>query len=408
MSTVLRPEPRLGELTRFRNRDHAKQRFGSPLVERLERAFWETDTLADEVVACFTQLPGGQGWAMLDAALASGIDAVPDAPAPLVAFLGQVTTVPDWVDWEKMEAGSVAYLRPGLLGGLALGCAALAAGYRSGAGVKPLIRTGRLVDMADNRLRETGHWLQTSTYPGNMAPGHAGHTGTVRIRLVHAMVRRQLINAADWQWEDWGAPINIADVTHGIVGEFSSVMINAVSDAGIHYSQAEREAMYHLWRYIGHVLGVPADLLPTSEAHALTLVGALDLTECPADDDSRLLVHSLIRNGLAPALPFPSFVQRHLGATLINLLYGITRRWAGPELADQLQIPVNRWERLIPLLRPIVQASEVLRRSGLRSDTALASRYHTLVQQRLSKPGKPTSFINPAEMTTTTLTGHRS
>lgn len=402
-----RPRPRPGELTRFRNAEPARQRYGAALVQRLEQAFWETDTLADEAVACFTRLPGGAGRAMLEVALAEGIQAVPDAPAPLTALIEQVTAVPDWVDWEQLDAGAIAYLRPGIWMGLALGCASLAAGYRSGAGVKPLVRTGRLIDMAGTRLRETGSWILAAASPGGMRPGRPGFTATVRIRLVHAMVRRRLMKAADWQWSDWGAPINHADTAHGITGEFSSVMINAVTDAGIHYTPAEREAIYHLWRYIGHVLGAPTDLLPTSQAHALTIVGALDLTESPADQDSRLLVHSLIRDGLVPALPLPPRLHRHLTPTLTTILYGLTRRWAGPDIADQLHLPTTHWHLLIPLLRPAVQTSELLRRSKLRSGTKLATRHYTLLKHQLTPPDSPTTTpINPAHIPTTALTAN--
>ncbi|WP_024793990.1 oxygenase MpaB family protein [Tomitella biformata] len=360
------------------------------MVTRLEAGFWETDTLADDVVACFADLPGRTGWQMLESAITRGIDQVPDAPPPLIALFEQAATVPAWVDWEQMETGRIAYLRPGLLTGLGLGCASLAAGYRSGAGVKPLVYTGRIVNKAGVRLRETGRWIHAVTTPGGMRPGGAGFAATLKVRLVHAMVRRRLQTSPDWQWDDWGAPLNDSDLVHGIVGEFSTVMIDAVVDAGIHYSQAEREAMHHLWRYIGHVLGVPADLLPDSEARALAIVGALDLTESAPDDDSTLLVHALINDGLIPALPLPAGVKARCTPVITTVLYGLTRRWAGPELAAQFDLPSTRTGHLIPLIRPAVQALELARRIGLRSGSTLAAKSHALVGRTLAAPEAPT------------------
>jgi hypothetical protein len=392
------PDYGFGELARLRNRHRASEAFGDDVVDRLERAYRETDRLADDVAECFGRLPGRSGWEMLDLSLSDGIEAVPNPPEALITLMNQLTTIPEWVDWDMLERGAVAYMRPGVLTGLALACAALAAGYRSGPGVKPLVRTGRLVDKAGFRVRETGSWLHSVCGPGQMRPGGSGFSATVRVRLVHAMVRQRLMKSSDWQWGDWGAPLNDGDTAQGIVGEFSSVMIGAVVDAGIHYTQDERDSIYHLWQYVGYILGVPADLLPVRECDALVLAEAFDLVAGAPDEDSRLLVRSLICDGLIPLLPLPEIILKVMAPHIAAMLFGITRRWAGRDVADQLGLPSTRWGLIIPLFRPVVQLRELGRRIGVGSSSALAARCRARAAQDLGRAGSPSSVIDPASI----------
>ena len=56
------------------------------VVDMLVASVFETDTAADDLVTAFGELPGGEGWRMLDVALREGLDAVPDAPLALDRF----------------------------------------------------------------------------------------------------------------------------------------------------------------------------------------------------------------------------------------------------------------------------------------------------------------------------------
>ncbi len=372
---------------RFLNSDTARRQFDPTLVARLERGLDETDTLGDAIVDACATLPGGSGMRAVE----DWLDGTNPPPAKLAELLAPLEEVPEWVRWERLERACVAYWRAGIWTGLTLNCASLAAGYRSGAGVKPLMFTGRLVKMAYRRQQETGRWLLAATSPGGMRRDAPGFRETVRVRLIHASVRRRLLASGQWQADQWGAPINLTDTAWGIAGEFSTVPLSAMRDAGLHYSQAEREDIQHLWRYIGHLLGVPGDLLATSEARAHELIEIKELTDTPADEDSRTLVRALIEHGTPPELLVPRPLVSAVGWILPQMLYGLTRRWAGQEAADQLGLPDTPLKHLIPTIRPAVQAIEVLRRAGLRDEQRIATKTYR------ARPRDPRRRASPGQ-----------
>jgi hypothetical protein len=45
-----------------------------------------------------------------------------------------------------------------------------------------------------------------------MAPQGAGYRSTLRVRLIHALVRRHVAAMPDWRADEWGLPINQTDM----------------------------------------------------------------------------------------------------------------------------------------------------------------------------------------------------
>lgn len=350
----------------FLNADVARSEFDPDLVDRLERGLMEADAVGDAAAAACEKLPGGTGMRAVDAWLEDETT----LPARLADVLEPLAVVPEWVDWDRVERGSVAYWRTGLWIALSLNCAALASGYRSGIGNKPLVMTGRLVHMARRRQQETARWILAAATPGGLRRDQPGFKETVRVRIVHAHVRRRLLSCGHWRTGDWGVPINVTHSAWTIAGEFSTVPVRAMRDVGLHFSASERDDIQHLWRYIGWLLGVPDDLLADDEARALELDGIKALADAPPDEDSRALVTALIENGTPPELLVPGALVRVFGALVEPTLYGFTRRWAGDAVADQLQLPDTPLKYLGTLIRPTVWASETIRRIGLLGSDA--------------------------------------
>src|SRR5436190_2004130 len=83
--------------------------------------------------------------------------------------------------------------RRGLLGGLVLGARSLIYGYASPAGNKPLVLSGRLREAAAPRLHETSKFVSAIVRPGGLRPGGEGWRISVRVRLMHAQVRRMIL-----------------------------------------------------------------------------------------------------------------------------------------------------------------------------------------------------------------------
>ncbi len=140
----------------------------------------------------------GQGFRLLEAALARGIDddrTVEEAPAELRALFASVDHVPLWVDWEAVNRGGAAFLRTGFLGGILLAMQSLVLGYASPGGNKPLAFSGRLREQAERRLAETSRFVYAVSQANGMRRSGEGFAITVKVRVMHAQVRR-LIRAS--------------------------------------------------------------------------------------------------------------------------------------------------------------------------------------------------------------------
>ena len=376
---------------RFLHADEANRRFHPSLVARFARGLSETDTLGDAIVDACAAMPGGAGMRAVDAWLDRSSDGV---PAGLAELLAPIEEIPAWVDFERIDRGCVAMWRGGAWTGLALNCASLAAGYRSAAAVKPLVFTGRLVHMAYRRTQETARWMLAATSPGGLRRDAPGFKETIRVRIVHASVRRRILAGGQWRPEAWGAPINQTDAAYGIAGEFSTVPVGAMRDAGLHYTQTERDDIQHLWRYVGYLLGVPDPLLAVTEAEALQICALKDLTDTPADDDSRALVQALVEHGTPPDLIMPAPLAKLLGPAVAPVLYGVTRHWAGDRVADELGLPDTPLKYIVPLVRPAVRAAEQIRRLGLRDDARIAERTLQIFQGVLEAGHAPAGIVS--------------
>ena len=335
----------------------------TPFAARLERARLVGDPPADRLVEAFRDLPGGAGWAQLDEALAGG--APRDAPPELAALLDPLRRAPDWLDPDLVDEGAVAFWRVGSpVLFLALTYGSLAFGYQSAALVRPLAATGRLERMAPRRLAETMRWAVAVTAPGGLRVGSRGWQSTVRVRMVHALVRDHLRRSGDWRAE-WGMPISAADGFATAIGGFYVIPCRAMGDLGVRFSPREDRAVAHLWRWVGHLMGVPGDLLPDSPEQARAWVDeAVGLDAGPTEDSPRLM-RALLYHGLRLEEGLPGVVAGPVRAAGAHVMGGFARRWLGEDMADRLEVPGGTLARLVPLLRPAAWARDAVRATGV-------------------------------------------
>ena len=255
--------------TRYANLAEARSRHGAR-VDRLAPFFDRVDPLADAVVESIETLGTGRGWKMLERALTHGITAVDDAPESFRALFNELDTVPPWVDEPTLDRGGELLMRAGVLGGICLGAKSLVVGYASPGGNKPLVFSGRLKESASRRLNETARFVQAVCRRGGMRRFSDGFHITVKVRLMHAQVRRMLLRSGKWEGANWGAPINQHDMA-GTTLLFSLSVLEGLRLFGVKMTRDEAESYMALWRYVGRVIGVDADILPTSEFNAWQL-----------------------------------------------------------------------------------------------------------------------------------------
>ena len=321
--------------------DAARSQFGAG-VDKLLAALDHLDPLADNAVAELAHLPAG-GHTIVDAALHGDLR---DAPPALRELLASVATYPRWVDWARVDRGCAVFLRAGFAGGLVLGLRSLPYGYAAPAGNKPLVFSGRLAERAPRRLAETARFVAAVSEPGALRRRDAGHAITLKVRLMHAQVRRLLLQSGRWDHARWSAPINQHDMLATIF-LFSQVFLDGLRLLGLAIDRSEGDDFIHLWRVIGWLIGVDEDLLPDDETSARAASEVIYLTQGPPDADSRELVAALLG---APAQTAHTPAQQRQARIRMHITRQLCRHLLGDPLADALAVPRQRPALAAPIL----------------------------------------------------------
>jgi hypothetical protein len=343
-------------------------------VARIREFAQVQDRLADDVVAWMAQQPKGQGRALFEEALKGGVT----APGPLKDFFDQVDAKPYWVDDERIERGARAITRAGLLGLFPLGDMSLMGGYLASRATKSLVGTGEIEYKATRRLVETAAWWIDVTTPGALKHGEKGYASALRIRVVHAHVRAVMNRRDDWDYAAWDRPVNQVQ-TAGTLLLFSLVYVFGTQLLGLRYSARERGDILHLWRYIGWLMGVDDELLPSSEEDAWRLLWLLAATEFIPDDDSKRLAKALIEANAAVG-EGRGAVGKVLSHVSVAVHSSISRLVLGKTNADFLDLPND----------PVAQAA-IVAVAGVNFAAETVRRFipgATALQERLGEAGR--------------------
>lgn len=340
---------------RIHNFDSQLQTQGDAFLA-LVSAIHRTDPLANQAIAALEGFSRQKTWQLINESLAFQYENSPDA---LVALIESVRRPPDWVDWSRVERGARAMVRTGLLGGIVLGAKSLIEGYCSPAGNKPLVLSGRLQHYAAMRLSETARFVEAVITPGAMHPGEAGFAITLKVRLMHARVRALIARSGQWRTDLWAEPINQHDMV-ATIHLFSTSMMDGLETLGFQFSDLDKEDFFHLWRYVGILIGVEEALLPRSNREAHRQWSIIANTQGPPDEDSRALTRALLEDPLHQART-PS--ERLRAEKIVQIGRGICRLLIGNELADQLHIPRDRWTQVAPALASTLRSLDFVRRA---------------------------------------------
>jgi hypothetical protein len=331
------------------------------------------DPPADALAAVFAALPAGRGRQMLDTALASGIEAVADPPAALVDFFAQIDATPPWVDWNRIDRGGALFLRSGVTGLAVLNLACLPMMYASPSGNKPLVFTGQMLRRAPRRLAETARFMLESSRPGGLRRGAAGYDLTIKVRLMHAQVRRLLRQSGRWD-AAWGEPINqLYMAATGIT--LSAVFLRGLRRLGTRVHPRDAEALLALWRYSGHLMGIAPELLCSTEDEGWHIIEFMQKFEGPPDTDSHGLMSAVMNASYLPEL------ERY--AWRVPMAYDLSRELVGHAAADGLGYPPPQgWGWLRRAAWPVLTVADLLER--LRpGGAACAARRGTAQTERL-------------------------
>ncbi|MEJ2866173.1 oxygenase MpaB family protein [Actinomycetospora sp. OC33-EN08] len=234
------------------------------LVDEIGRRMLLRDEVGADLAAAMR--PGASArttMAALNRALADGTtDADPPA---LRRFVAELEREPVWLDRDLLERGAAVYRRLGSTRDDVLLALALIGGYRYEGPADLLVLTGGLTGAgAMRRLGETLVWGRAVSAPGGMARGGEGFRLTAHVRAMHAVVNDRFERSPDWDASQLGLPVNRSDLA-GTLALFSATTLLGARVLGRRVTRAESDAVMHLWRYVGFLLGVDEDWLFTTE-----------------------------------------------------------------------------------------------------------------------------------------------
>jgi len=305
----------------------------------LGQGLLQGDVLADRLVAWMRAGDQRAAWALVGRAIDEGVAALPDAPAELKAFFDHVEARPAWVREDLLLEGARVCALAGLGGMRVLLVTGLMAGYQLAAVNETLLATGALEKGAARRLAETTKWWMDVTTPQAMDRFGSGFKNTVRVRLIHAMVRSHVGQQATWRVDDLGVPVNQTDMQATYLG-FSVVYLLGMKLIGVPMKPSEREALMHLWRYIAWVNGVDEGLLHALQGGEASAMGWLYknlLSQRMADANSVRLAQALAEEPLSRDYGRWSWIERPYNK---YLQLSIARACMGNSTLRALGLPV--------------------------------------------------------------------
>lgn len=357
--------------TFLRNLDAARRRYDDDVIDQWIASHQHADPLADAFVADFATIGHAQGMRLLGRALADGIDTVSDAPASLVALFDELDSRPDWVRPELLERAATALVRYPILTAITLSACSLTTGALNGVAGKPMYMTGRYTAQAGVRTLEVGSWLAAITEPAGLERWSPGFARTVRVRIIHALVRANC--RQQWDADAWGEPIAQPHMAFTLV-EFGYLLIHGASQLGAYWDEADEAAMYHFWRYIGHLCGVQSPFLPVDADDHRRILDLYVTTGPGPDDESRAFVKALTTDYLAAQLADNLAAAPWAARRTPWIVHGLQRALVGDEAADGLHIPQSAFKHVPGILgRPVRLARHLRTRVRAESSTQIAN-----------------------------------
>ncbi|MUL66147.1 hypothetical protein BOO86_16860 [Mycobacterium sp. CBMA 234] len=317
------------------------------------------DEPMDSLVAWMSEAGMKQLRPLFDRALTDGIAAVPEAPEPLRRFFEEIETTPDWVDYDTLRIAQRTLRRGGADGMYIARDVALLGGYQFSGFNQTLLRTGALEKGSNQRFAETMQWALDVIDDGGLNRFGVGYRSTIRVRFVHSMVRRHVLALPDWRSDQWGLPVNQTDMAATLVGAIVSPVTGALA-MGILATPAELNAVAHLTRYVGWLMGVHDEWLPRSFRDSIRILYHTSTALAVSDETTQQLSVPMARDPLAWYYRGATGLRRRL-AWAQHL--SVTTAFLGPRVMRTLGLPAYMppW---YPLLRIPV--------NGVRSIVALA------------------------------------
>ena len=291
------------------------------------------DPLADAATASLAEFSQGRSHRLIEAGMNGDEEAMREAPDALREFFSELDRPPPFdYDPQKASARSRVFYKYSDLFFVGLVLDSLVTGLSEGL-AKAFHITGRTEGNL-RRVRQNTRQLVEITLPGGMDRQGDGWKLTVRIRLIHAQVRKLMLDSGEWDVPAEGLPLNMAHMALAATG-FSAIQLQSARKLGVPLTEEESDGYMHIWHYVTWLLGVPEELLFETEEEAMRLRKVAKLCEQPPGKMAAEVAHGYI--GTVPELL--GIVEPAKQKRLFNALYRTSRALMGNELADALDFP---------------------------------------------------------------------
>jgi hypothetical protein len=327
------------------------------MVERMRAYTLLGDTVADPYAA----LTAGYGMprliTMLKAACADGIEAVPDAPVELERFVASMWTTPPWIDLDLVEKGAAlsrnetAHIAPFLIRG------AFFATFINEYAALPMAITGSLSHKtAARRVFNTARFFSAATLPGALRPGGQGFIAAAMVRLMHSMVRFNILARGTTAWDTavYGIPVpQIDQMPAGLI--LASIAARRALRKGRQQFSPSERAKVELARYQCFLLGLPEELLGDTPASLLRPLRVREATLRDGYDDATcgVLMRATMAAELTVGSSLDSRVRKALEPSVAKLFCVRNFLPHDPERVAQIGIEITGRDRARALLAAI-------------------------------------------------------
>lgn len=305
------------------------------------------DPLADAAMESLAEFDREKSHRLINAGMQgddAGMREAPDALKELFSALDG----PSVVDFNPALAdpGSRAFYKYSDMFFVALVLEAVITGFTTGVS-KSFYTTGRTAGNL-RRLRQNTRHMVEITLPGGMERHGDGWKLTVRIRLIHAQLRRMLLKSNAWDVSVDGLPLHMSHMALAATG-FSAINLQSVRKLGVRLTEEESLGFMHIWHYVTWLLGVPEKLLVffRTEADAVHLKEIGYLCEPRPGFESVSMAHAVVK--CVPELV--GIAEPAKQKKMTDTLFRTSRALLGNELADALEYPKQSTFGILALLR---------------------------------------------------------
>ena len=256
-------------------------------------------------------------------------------PEDVRAYMKAASRLPEWRDPTAVAGAEAFFLLYGLASATLLACASLPQCYVMKYGTEVLAYTKFLQVDPRRRVRETAQMVMDVMCPGGLTPGGRGVRATMKVRVMHAIVRHMIEHDPGARPNPsepalrakFGRPINQEDMVYTLM-TFSYVVVEGFRTMGYGMTGAERDGYIHCWNVVGFLMGIREELLPARFADAEELFNAIQRRQHGRSDAGQKLTAALL-TALEDAVP---------GRLHDPLPAALTRKLIGHQTADILGI----------------------------------------------------------------------